>query len=243
VIEETEGFILNKLKYGDNNFILKIFTERFGKISFFIYNPFSKKALVPIAFLEHLNPVKVSFDYKNNVSFFKIKSFELNKNDGYFLEGQQSQQTNRFLYLFLTELINNLIIDHLPNPALYHYLSSYLDSKKSIVKNQSNEVIYILIDLIQAIGFETESNWSKDNRFFHIKDAKYSAIQEHDINLGLNEENSLIYYRLITQNREEHISIPKQIRQDLIDFLLRFIQYHQESFTIPNSLEIIRQLF
>ena len=243
MIEETEGFILNKLKYGDNNFILKIFTERFGKISFFIYNPFSKKALVPIAFLEHLNPVKVSFDYKNNVSFFKIKSFELNKNDDYFLEGQQLQQTNRFLYLFLTELINNLTIDHLPNPALYQYLSSYLDSKKSIVKNQSNEVIYILIDLIQTIGFETESNWSKDNRFFHIKDAKYSAIQEHDINLGLNEENSLIYYRLITQNREEHISIPKQIRQDLIDFLLRFIQYHQESFTIPNSLEIIRQLF
>jgi len=243
VIEETEGFILNKLKYGDNNFILKIFTEKFGKISFFIYNPFSKKALVPIAFLEHLNLVKVSFDYKNNVSFFKIKSFELNKNDSYFLEGQQSQQTNRFLYLFLTELINNLTIDHLPNPALYHYLSNYLDSKKIIVKNQSNEVIYILIDLIQAIGFENESNWSKDNRFFQIKDAKYSAIQEHDINLGLNEENSLIYYRLITQNREEHISIPKQIRQDLIDFLLRFIQYHQESFTIPNSLEIIRQLF
>jgi hypothetical protein len=69
---KTRGIVIRTIKYGESSAICNILTEQFGLIGFHIPGVYKNKGKVKISYLQPLNTVEVSLNYKKNSNLQRI---------------------------------------------------------------------------------------------------------------------------------------------------------------------------
>lgn len=74
----TNAIVLSKLKYRDNDLIVKCYTEQLGVVSFLLRGVLkSKKGYSKAAYFQLLSQLDLQIDYKPNRSLQSIKEVKL----------------------------------------------------------------------------------------------------------------------------------------------------------------------
>ena len=77
MLYSTKGIVLRLVQYKDNSYIAEIYTQRFGKISFSVHRPQSKKATIRNYHLMPFSLLDMQIEYKENRDIQKIREASL----------------------------------------------------------------------------------------------------------------------------------------------------------------------
>jgi len=142
---QDEGYLLSKIKFRENENIINVFTNTYGKVSGIVYGGNSRKIR---NFLQISNKIFVihSSIGENRIGYFKTELIEA-ISPKYFNDKKKTTAL-----LSLTCILNLLLPDSQPYKNLFFSLDNLLKNF-----NKSNWIIYYIyweVSLLKELGFD-----------------------------------------------------------------------------------------
>lgn len=234
----TNAIVLSKLKYGDNDLIVKCYTKERGTTSFLLKNVLkSKKAQVKKAYFQELSHLQIDFRYKQNRELHLINTVKANS----IYSSLHSNVLKSSVVIFISEVLSNILREEEKNEALYDYLDASL-SWFDMQPNASNFHLLFLLELTRFLGFYPDiSNLDRD--YFNMEEGKFE--RSPNGSQVITGENLMLLKQFLgtTFDALNSVKINSNQRQTFLNLVLLYYKIHLGSFKQPKSLAILNQVF
>ncbi|GAB4154545.1 MAG: DNA repair protein RecO [Winogradskyella sp.] len=238
MLTKNQAIVLSKLKYGDNDLIVKCYTKERGIVSYILRGVAkSRKGNNKTVYFQELSQLYLEENFKPNRSLQSIKDIK-------FSYIYTSVHTNIFksaIVIFLAEVLSNALKEEEKNEALFEYLEvtlQYLDR----AEHYSNFHLLFLLKLTRYLGFQPENQnpdypyFNLESGVFEVKNNGIYSISAHNLTL-LKSLLGINFDALLT------IKINTKQRQEFLNILLYYFELHLEGFKKPKSLEVLNEVF
>lgn len=238
MLVNTNAIVLSKLKYKDNDLIVKCYTEELGVISLILRGVLkSKKSNSKTAYFQLLSQLQLVIDYKNNRTLHTVKETKLS----YFYTSLHSNVLKSSIVMFLAEVLSNTLREEEQNKTLFSYIETtlqWLDAHSEY----SNFHLFFLLNLTKYLGFYPQVE-NIDANFFNLSDGKFENKKLNKYSIT-GENLSLLKQLLgITFDALSSVKINAKQRQSFLSMILLYFELHLGSFKTPKSLQIFNQVF
>lgn len=234
----TNAIVLSKLRYRDNDLIVKCYTQKMGVVSFLLRGVLkSKKGNSKVAYFQLLSQLQIVIAYKNNRSLQVIKEAKPHC----IYTSLHTHVLKSSIVMFLSEVLANTLQEEEQNENLYHFLENtllWLDNQTKY----SNFHLLFLIKLTKYLGFYPDLTHI-DFKYFNLLEGSFELkpsgkyyIQDGDLTLLKNLLGT-------TFDALQEIKINAKQRQSFLNKILLYYELHLGSFRPPKSLQILNQVF
>jgi len=238
MLSTTKAIVISQIKYGENDLIIKCYTETYGLISFLIKSAFStKKKIFNSAYFQPLSQIQVVFNYTKNRNLYHIKEVSSNK----LYSTLHTHIYKSTVVIFLSEILNSCIIEEEGNIAMYSYLETSLVWFDTISTATSFHLLFLL-KLTKYLGFYPDKRNINFN-YFNLEEGCFQA--ENAGKLSISGENLILLKQLLgtTFDALPTIKINAKERQSFLRVILRYFELHLANFNTPKSLKVLNQVF
>lgn len=234
----TKAIVISKLKYRDNDLIVKCYTEGFGIQSYLLRGILkSKKGKLKTAYFQLLSQLELIVNYRETrslQSISEVKPFA-------FYQSIYSNVAKSAIVMFLAEVLSGVLKEEEKNESLFTYLETtllWLDANDEF----SNFHLLFLLNLSRYLGFYPDLNHS-DSNFFNLEDGKF---QSKKTNIYcISDEILMQFKKLLGINFDalNSVKINSGQRQELLNMILLYFELHLGSLKKPRSLQVLNQVF
>ncbi len=215
-MNNSEFILLHTTKYGENSIILHTLSREYGRKGFFIKSMPRRSAtslFFPLSILE------ADIFETNKSRLFTAR----NVASRYSLTGIRNSIGKSAITMFVSEVLYRVIKDGMQDAALYDMCVRNILLLDAMESDFSNFHLYFLLEFIISLGFSPEL---------------------HDLEPFLDERLPLVA-DFIGKPFSEAMLVPMtgEVRNDIAERLLKYIEYHTESSVKVNSLKVLRELF
>ncbi len=238
MLSKTKAIVLSKLKYRDNDLIVKCYTLHHGVVSFIVKGAFkSKKSATKVAYFQLFSQLSIVFNKKSNATLYFLKEVK----PSYIFASLHSHILKSAVVLFLSEILNSTLYEEEENESLYSYLETSL-LWFDIQEESPNFHLLFLINLTKYLGFYPDTH-NIAFPFFNLEDGYFESK-----NLGrysISGENLVLLKKLLNVDFDSlnTIKINGTQRQSFLNMILLYFELHLGSFKTPKSLQIFNQVF
>lgn len=234
----TNAIVLSKLKYKDNDLIVKCYTQQLGVISFLLRGVLkSNKSNTKVAYFQPLSQLQLSIVYKQNRSLQSVSDTKMN----HVYNSLHTNILKSAIVMFLSEVLSSTLKEEEPNEILFSYLETtllWLDAQTEF----SNFHLLFLLNLTKYLGFYPDTN-DIEFPYFNLKEGKFELKQLGDYTIS-NENLNLLKQLLVTKFEHlQELKINSKQRQSFLNMMLLYFEMHLGSFKPPKSLQILNQVF
>ena len=238
MIISTKAIVISKLKYKDNDLIVKCYLEAKGIMSFVVKNAFSsKKGKLKPAYFQPLSMLQVEFDYKNSRDLHYFKNIRL-------LHSFQSLHTailKSTVVIFLAEILSAVLKEEEANPSLFSYIETtflWFDT----IDHSSIFHHKFLMGLTKYLGFFPELN-KMNLPYFNLEEGKFQAMANSPY--CIHGQKLILFNAVLGTKFDELKNHPMHAteKQDLLNMILLYFKLHLQGFMPPKSLSILNQVF
>lgn len=238
MLTSTKAIVLSKIKYRDNDLILKCYTQKKGITSYLLKNVLKrKKGPSKTAYFQLLSQLKLETDHKSNRSLQYIKEIK----SSYLYTSLHTNIIKSAIVLFLAEILLYTLQEEEQNDALYDYLEAslqWLDTNE----DHSNFHLLFLIKLTKYLGFYPD-NSQIDGAYFNLLDGEFQYSNEGKYSV-FGENLTLLKQLLGTTFDALHlIKINGKQRRSFLTFILLYFELHLGNFKKPKSLQVFNDVF
>ncbi|MEP1487929.1 MAG: DNA repair protein RecO [Algibacter sp.] len=238
MLTTTNAIVLSKLRYRDNDLIVKCYTEQFGVVSFLIRGVLkSKKGNVKVAYFQLLSQLQLVIVYKNNRNLQAIKEVKLN----HLYHSLHSNVIKSAVVMFLSEVLSSILQEEEQNETLYSYIETTLlwfDTHSE----SSNFHLLFLLNLTKYLGFYPEEI-NPESPYFNLRDGKFEN-KDYGKTSIYGENLTLLKTVLgTTFDALNTVKINAKQRQSFLSMILLYFELHLGSFKTPKSLQVFNQVF
>lgn len=233
----TNAIVLSKLKYRDNDLIIKCYTQEKGIISVLEKGILNRKKNAKAAYFQALSQLHFYIDYKPKRSLHYIKDVRI----AHIYNSLHSSISKSAIVLFLSEVLAQVIQEEEPNSNMYHFLETsllWLDVNDST----ANFHLLFLLNLTKYLGFYPETS-NIEAQYFNIVLGKF---QNND---GFKETidgfNLTLLKQLLGTNFVDldKIKLNATQRQSFLSVILLYYELHLQHFKTPKSLYVFNEVF
>ena len=234
----TKAIVISKLKYSDNDLIVKCYTEGFGIQSYLLRGILkSKKGKLKTAYFQLLSQLELIVNHRETrslQSISEVKPFA-------FYQSIYSNVAKSAIVMFLAEVLTGVLKEEEKNELLFTYLETtllWLDANDEY----SNFHLLFLLNLSRYLGFYPDLNHS-DSSFFNLEDGKF---QSKKTNIYcISDEILMQFKQLLGINFDalNSVKINSGQRQELLNMILLYFELHLGSLKKPRSLQVLNQVF
>lgn len=222
--ELRQGFVLSYVKYQDKGAIVRIFEKENGIKSFFIKNIYLSKNKKKV----YLSPMMgINFSalfLKSDLPLIsEITLADFSKNVDYSI-------VNYAQLSLMAEFLSNVLLEQTEN-EIYESLISFCNCLSN-----KNSLIFHVYRVIKFLGYGFSFT---EGLFFDVKDGVFTNQETH----LTKRENISSMLRMIEDESFLELKIGRTERAELMDILMDYCQIHIGEFSLPNSLEIFREIF
>ena len=234
----TNAIVLSKLRYKDNDLIVKCYTHEKGVVSFLLRGILkSRKGNSKTAYFQLLSQLQIVFTHKNSRSLQNITETKLNC----IYSSLHSNVLKSSIVMFLSEVLSNTLQEEEQNEVLYSYLENtllWLDSQSEY----ANFHLLFLLKLTKYLGFYPDTTHI-DFPFFNLNEGKFEIKQSNKYTIS--GENLILLKQLLgtTFDALPNIKINAKQRQSFLSMILLYFELHLGSFKTPKSLQVFNQVF
>lgn len=238
MLTTTNAIVLSKLRYRDNDLIIKCYTQQFGVVSFLIRGVLkNKKGNIKAAYFQLLSQLQLVIDYKKNRNLHTIKDVKLN----YLYHSLHTNIIKSAVVMFLSEVLSSILQEEEENEILYSYIETTLlwfDTHDE----SSNFHLLFLLNLTKYLGFYPE-NMNSESPYFNLKDGKFE--NKNYGKTSIYGENLTLLKTLLgtTFDAINLIKINSKQRQSFLNMILLYYELHLGTFKTPKSLQVFNQVF
>lgn len=234
----TKAIVVSKLRYKDNDLIVKCYTELFGIKSYLIKNALkTRKGKFKPAYFQSLTIIHIEAEHKDNRSLHFLKDIKIQNN----FDSIHTNVIKSTIAMFLAEVLTIVLKEEEENANLFNYIETSLIWFNEN-KVDSNFHFLFLIELTKYLGFYPEiSQTSKP--FFNLEDGKFYDSQKSKY--FISGENLTLFKQLLGIKFDTVKSStfkPKQ-KQEFLNMILLYFKLHLDGFYQPKSASILNQVF
>lgn len=234
----TNAIVLSKLKYRDNDLIVRCYTQQLGVVSFLLRGILkSKKGHSKAVYFQLLSQLQLIVVYKNNRSLQAIKETKLNT----IYTSLHTHVLKSSIVMFLSEVLSNTLKEEEKNETLYSYIETtlmWLDTHSEY----SNFHLLFLLNLTRYLGFYPDTK-NIDYPFFNLSEGRFEAKSQD--RYTISGENLTLLKQLLGTAFDalSTVEINAKQRQSFLSMILLYFELHLGSFKTPKSLQIFNQVF
>ena len=234
----TSAIVLSKLRYRDNDLIVKCYTEHFGLLSFLLRGVLkSKKGLTKTAYFQLLSQLHLEIIFKPNRSLQTIREAKMN----HVYSSLHSNVGKSAIVMFLSEVLASVLKEEEENETLFSYIETtllWLDTHSEY----SNFHLLFLLQLTKYLGFYPETI-HMDYPYFNLQDGKFEKSQLGDY--AILGENLVLLKQLLGTKFDalNEVKLNAKQRQSFLNLILLYYKLHLGGFKEPKSLQILNQVF
>ena len=212
----TELIVLHTTKFGENSIVLHTLSKEYGRRGFLVRGV-GKKSMTSL-FLP-LTVLEADITESSRSKLYTAR----NLSSKYPLNGIRGNMFKNSMTLFMSEVLYRVVKEGCNEQGLYEWCEKSIQLLDSIESDFSNFHIRFLLELAIALGFSPEA---QDLRPF-------------------TGDHFPIVERFIQGSFAESMLIPLsgQVRNEIAEEILRYIEFHSESAVNVNSLKVLRELF
>ena len=235
---KTKGIVLSKLRYRDNDLIVKCFTWHRGVVSYLLRGVLnSKKGHSKVAYFQLLSQLQIEENYRANQSLQTIKDVKLDYN----YTSLHTHILKSAIAMFLAEVLSSVLREEEENQLLYNYIETtfrWLDTKDEF----SNFHLLFLLNLTKHLGFYPDTS-DTNQMYFNLNNGLFESKKQEIY--SISGENLTVLKQLLGINFDEldSIKLNSKQRQSFLSMLLLYFELHLGSFKTPKSLQIFNQVF
>ena len=234
----SPGIILSKVRYQDNDLIVKCLTRDLGVVSYMIKNiSMSKKSKNKFAFFQLLNILDLETNYNPNRSIQYIKDLKVKYNF-------TSLHTNIYkssVVMFLSEILSNIIHIETKDMDLFDFI------EKSLIwydKSEDSSTFYLifLMKITHYLGFYPDCTNINYN-YFNLEEGLFESSKNSQYVI---EGSSLALFKTILGIKFDSNKLPfidKTNKKDILKNILIYFKLHVDGFKDPKSLKVLNQIF
>lgn len=235
---KTQAIVLSKLKYRDNDLIIKCYTKQRGIVSYILRGILkSTKSNSKIAYFQPLSQLQIEEVYKANHSLQSIKEVKLHYT-------YYSLYTNIYkssIAMFISEVLAIVLKEEEKNEILYNYIETaleWLDHENEF----SNFHLLFLLKLTKYLGFYPETS-NIELPYFNLSKGEFDTNKRD--NYSISGENLDLLKQLlgIKFDALNSIKINSKQRQSFLNMLLLYFELHLGDFKKPKSMQVFNQVF
>ena len=234
----TNAIVLSRLKFRDNDLIVKCYTDEKGVVSFILRGVFkNSKSTTKVAYYQLLSQLQLIIDFKESRSLQTVKETKLS----IIYSSLHSNVLKGSIVMFLSEVLASSLQEEEQNEQLFSYLETallWLDEQD----DYSNFHLLFLLNLTKYLGFYPDTN-DIDYPFFNLKEGRFE-MDAYD-KYCISGENLTLLKTLLgtTFDALSEIKINSKQRQTFLNTMLLYFELHLGSFKTPKSLSIFNQVF
>ena len=234
----TNAIVISKIKYKDNDLIVKCYTQQLGVISLILRGVLkSRRGNSRSAYFQLLSQLQLVIDFKNNRMLHTVKETKVN----HLYTSLHSNVLKSSIVMFLAEVLSNTLKEEEQNETLFSYIETtlqWLDAHSEY----SNFHLLFLLNLTKYLGFYPDVK-NIDFNYFNLSDGKFENRKLDKYSIS-GENLSLLKVLLgTTFDALSTVRINAKQRQSFLNMILLYFELHLGSFKTPKSLQIFNQVF
>ena len=234
----SPAIILSKVRYQDNDLIVKCLTRDLGVVSYMIKNiSMSKKSKNKFAFFQLLNILDLETNYNPNRSIQYIKDLKIKYNF-------TSLHTNIYkssVVMFLSEILSNIIHIETKDMELFDFI------EKSLIwydKSEDSSTFYLifLMKITYYLGFYPDCTNMNCN-YFNLEEGLFESSKNSQYVI---EGSSLVLFKTILGIKFDTSKLPfidKTNKKNILKNILIYFKLHVDGFKDPKSLKVLNKIF
>lgn len=235
----TRGIILKVVKYGETSIICDIYTEAVGLQSYIINGVRKKNAKYPASLFQLMYLVEIEAYDNPRKEINRIKE----------IKAETTYQSIPFdikkssVGSFALEVLRKSIREREANQSLFDFVYQffvYLDEAKS---DYLNSHLWFTIHLTAYLGFLPSGVCNSDAPYFDIEKGEFVPFRStfHQLEDWASSDIFSLLHLDLKDNYQ--IQLNSQTRNRLIEYLIRYYQYHIEGMQPINSHQVLAQVF
>ena len=238
MITSTSAIVLSKIRYKDNDIIVKLFTKEYGAISFIVKgSQNSKKNKIKYVYFQELTILEIQFNYNSKRDLQYIKDIEIKHN----YTSSHTDLVKVSVIMFLSEVLSNVITHQKRDIQLYNYIEESLiwyDINKS---NTYFHMIF-LIELTRYLGFYPDI-LSNNFKYFNLEGGSYEKSKTSEYSITGDSLNLFNQILGIKFDSNPLPTLNSKDKMEIINIILTYYKLHINNFKPIKSLEIVKNIF
>jgi len=238
MLVSTKAIVISKLKYSDNDLIVKCYTEKLGIQTYLLRGVLkSKKGKIKSAYFQVLSQLEIVVNYRENRSLQSINDVK----PQCIYESIHSNIAKSAIAMFLAEVLSSILKEEEENSILYKYLETtllWLDANDEF----TNFHLLFLLNLTKHLGFYPDLALSNLD-YFNLEDGSFQA-KKTNVNCISGEKLTILKQLLgIHFDALNSINVNSRKRQDFLNMIFLYFELHLGSLKKPKSLQVLNQVF
>ena len=216
MVKDTELIVLHTTRYGENSLVVHTLSKEYGRRSFIIKGV-GKKSVMSL-FLP-LNILEATVVESSKSSLYTMRTPVVKHP----LLGIRNSLYKNSMTMFMSEVLYRVIKDGTNEHGLFEWCEKNILLLDAIKDDFSNFHLRFLLELAMVLGFSPSS---------------------HDLQPFVGTHYPIVE-QFMTTSFVESMMIPLsgQVRNEIAEEILRYIEFHSESAVNVNSLKVLRELF
>ena len=211
----TELIVLHTTKFGENSIVVHTLSKEYGRRSFLVRGAGKRK----MSLFLPLNILEADIQESTKSTLFTARNLTARHP----LLSIRNSVFKNSMTMFMSEVLYRVIKDGVNEPGLYEWCEKSILLLDAVQEDFSNFHLRFLLELTIALGFSPES---RDLQPF-VGD-HYPVVEQ--LMRGSFAQTMLI-------------PLTGQLRNEIAEEILRYIEFHTESSVNINSLRVLRDLF
>jgi DNA repair protein RecO (recombination protein O) len=240
MLEKTRGIVLNQIKYTDSGIVARIYTRKFGRLSFMVKGMRKRKTGKHNVLFQPLFILDLEVYYKAAREMQTLKEFSV----AYTPYDIYSDIRKSCVAIFLGEVLTSVLNEESPNEELYDYIGESISHFDNCKTGFANFHLAFLAGLSSYLGFEPGQRTNEDETFFDMKNGNFVHLPPVHGHYS-NPEISAIMAELFASSYETVNNIPLSgvQRNAVLEDLLRYYHVHLPGLNRIKSLMVLKEVF
>lgn len=237
MLDFTEGIVLKTTKYSESSIIAKIFTKKYGVLSFIIQGIRSSKNKQKGNLFEPTNLLNLEIYFREQRNLNRIKTYH----SALIYKNIPFDFSKRSIALFCVELISKCLKEQEINEPLYNYFSSFLFDLDLKDDNLENKPLYFLLETASILGFEPSIQNILHGIYFNLENGRFeNTITSHSCLSAY--DTALLKQMLAMYYDKQPLKLNSVERKIIMDNFLLYYRWHVNDFFELKSPAILSEV-
>lgn len=241
MLQKTRGIVLHALKYKDTSFIVDIYTELSGRMSFLVPVPRTRKAAVKPSLFQPLALVEIEADIRPNSTLQRIKEAKLFQP----FTTLPFHPVKSSIALFLAEFLYRAVREESENAPLFGYLLHSILWLDTCERGVANFHLVFLMRLSRFLGLYPNLDNYVSGSYFDLLNAAFTPLRplHHSHYLAPEEAARLSTLMRMNYDTMHLFRMTRVERTRCLALLDEYYRLHLPTFPELRSLEVLKELF
>jgi len=239
MLVKNQIIVLSKLKYSENDLIIKAYTKQRGTVSYMLRGVLkSKKNNSKSIYYQLLSQLDIeeNFNPKRELQYIKEVKFT------FIYKSLHHQILKSTIVMFLSEVLSYALKEEEQNEDLFQFITSSLQFLDHLDHSFSNFHLLFLVQLSQYLGIKPHQS-NKNAHIFNLQTGDFENYISNKYSASEYNSKLLIYFFNSDYEQIGQLKISSIQRQDFLNMLLTYFELHLEGFRKPKSLNILNTVF